>query len=177
MEGPLRKIVQTKASLSNAVGFEKSALESELFEHRVDLNYVLVCSFICARVPNLTPLQHYPKSKKYISLFPPQVRGAATSSADATEEDTAGETAKEREEVRQWVRTQMEEGGLPAEPEVELLAEAGSNSKGRAAATKSKSTAAAAWKGSKSQTAEEDDDEEMEEGSEVDSIAEDEFFE
>ena len=65
----LRKLAQVKRQLDGEAGEEGREvlgkkewrkLEKRLGELRVDLNYVL----------------HYPKTKKYISLFPPEVRNA-----------------------------------------------------------------------------------------------------
>lgn len=54
-------------------------------------------------------VQHYPKTKKYISLFPPDASAsAATGSSD---------TDKQREEQRQRVSTAMKKGEMDAEPE------------------------------------------------------------
>ncbi|KAK1230940.1 18S rRNA maturation protein [Marasmius sp. AFHP31] len=92
-----RKIKQTIRELSAVDDSSKGRLQSELLSLRVDLNYIL----------------HYPKTKKYISLFPPEVRhGQEQPKADPT-----ATTDAEREEVRQWIQQQMEKGDLPAEPE------------------------------------------------------------
>jgi len=70
-------------------------------------------------------MQHYPKTKKYISLFPPEVRkGEKPSTASLAE---AKKTNADREEVRAWIREQMKHGQLPTEPEHEIL----SNSKAK----------------------------------------------
>ncbi|KAL0565532.1 18S rRNA maturation protein [Marasmius crinis-equi] len=90
-----RKIKQTIRKLE-AEAEEDSEVKKELFELRVDLNYIL----------------HYPKTKKYISLFPPEARHDPQKS-----EPTTASTDAEREEVRRWIREQMEKGDLPAEPE------------------------------------------------------------
>lgn len=67
--------------------------------------------------------QHYPKTKKYISLFPPEVRGAALSDEKGKSrenpEDATSETDKQREELRRQIREMMERGELSAEPENE----------------------------------------------------------
>ena len=55
--------------------------------------------------------QHYPKTKKYISLFPPELRKGESQDVEVD----AG-----REEVRAWIRTQMDSGELRAEPELHL---------------------------------------------------------
>ena len=76
--------------------------------------------------------QHYPKMKKYISLFPPQLRAEPHAHPDpyphtySSSKSTSGDatpvndTDAQREEVRAWVREQMTEGQMSAEPEVEL---------------------------------------------------------
>ena len=56
--------------------------------------------------------QHYPRTKKYISLFPPELR-------KGTEVNAVGQkTIEEREKVREWIREQMTKGELPMEPEL-----------------------------------------------------------
>ncbi|KAF8161756.1 hypothetical protein K438DRAFT_1859390 [Mycena galopus ATCC 62051] len=90
----VRKLNQAKKKLS-AVDEETPELQSALHELRVDLNYIL----------------HYPKTKKYISLFPPELR-AGEAQEPAVD---AG-----REEVRTWVRAQMESGEMSTEPELHL---------------------------------------------------------
>ncbi|KAJ7645936.1 hypothetical protein DFH06DRAFT_1210751 [Mycena polygramma] len=88
----VRKLTQTKRQLDAS---DTPQLRSALQELRVDLNYIL----------------HYPKTKKYISLFPPELR-----SGEAQEPSVdAG-----REEVRAWIRSQMENEELSAEPELHL---------------------------------------------------------
>ena len=57
-------------------------------------------------------MKHYPRSKKYISLFPPEVRQGAEVNADGQK------TIEEREKVRGWIREQMTNGELPMDPEV-----------------------------------------------------------
>lgn len=57
--------------------------------------------------------QHYPKTKKYISLFPPE--GAKIASGTSS-----SDTDKQREELRQLVRTAMERGEMDAEPEMTM---------------------------------------------------------
>ena len=69
-----RKLVQTKKKLKEArERKERKKLEACLAELRVDFNYIL----------------HYPKTKKYISLFPPEVRSGndyGGNDADGAEE-------------------------------------------------------------------------------------------
>ena len=70
----------------------------------------------------MTHVQHYPKTKKYISLFPPEVRKGEKPSAASLAE--AKKTNADREEVRAWIREQMKQGQLPTEPEHETLSKA-----------------------------------------------------
>ncbi|KAI0653307.1 hypothetical protein C8Q70DRAFT_640197 [Cubamyces menziesii] len=106
-----RKLAQTKRRLASAgeeeEKEEREKLEARLAELRVDLNYIL----------------HYPKTKKYISLFPPEVRQAQAGQSAAETARAAKEksdTDKQREEIRTWMRKQMDAGELSWEPEVEL---------------------------------------------------------
>ncbi len=103
-----RKIQQTKRKLAAATEkAERKKWEAHLAELRVDLSYIV----------------HYPKTKKYISLFPPEVRNAkeGQSAADvAREAKEKSETDRQREEIRTWMREQMDSGALSWEPEVEL---------------------------------------------------------
>ena len=68
-------------------------------------------------VGDISIIQHYPKSQKYISLFPPEVRQGDISSTPATEE--AAKTAQTREEIRSWVRSCMEKGELLMVPDID----------------------------------------------------------
>lgn len=76
-------------------------------------------------------MQHYPKTKKYISLFPPEVRKGEKPSAASLAE--AKKTNADREKVRAWIREQMKQEQLPTEPEHEIL----SNSKAKTAKAQS----------------------------------------
>ena len=117
----LRKLAQAKRQLAEgqeegeggeALGKkERRKLEKKVQGLRVDLNYVL----------------HYPKTKKYISLFPPEGRKGKDGDGsdddaemDENEEKGKEETDRQREEIRTWVREQMEAGALSSEPEVEV---------------------------------------------------------
>ncbi|KAJ7125398.1 hypothetical protein C8R44DRAFT_783013 [Mycena epipterygia] len=88
----VRKLNQTKKKIAAS---DTPELQSTLHELRVDLNYIL----------------HYPKTKKYISLFPPELRKGETQEPSSD----AG-----RDEVRTWIRSQMEGGELSAEPELHM---------------------------------------------------------
>ncbi|KAI8971029.1 hypothetical protein BD414DRAFT_229574 [Trametes punicea] len=106
-----RKLNQAKRKLAAMAPCEEdeattAELEARLSELRVDLNYIM----------------HYPKTKKYISLFPPEVRQAkGQSAAEATREaKEKSETDRQREEIRTWIRERMNSGELSWEPEVEL---------------------------------------------------------
>ncbi|KAM6502600.1 DUF2361 domain containing protein [Amanita muscaria] len=90
----VRKINQTKKRMEAS---RSSEIKSALSELRVDLNYIL----------------HYPKTKKYISLFPPEARKGETR---PTAEESANSNAQ-KEEIRSWIREKMVVGELPAKPE------------------------------------------------------------
>ncbi|KAH9976304.1 hypothetical protein BGW80DRAFT_1123607, partial [Lactifluus volemus] len=100
----LRKIKQTKKRLEDEEVSSKvrKALKAELFELRVDLNYVM----------------NYPKLEKYISLFPPEARyteGAAVPVHSATTSSSA--TDEKRDKLREQVRRKMRAGEMSGEPE------------------------------------------------------------
>ncbi|KAH8829593.1 hypothetical protein DL96DRAFT_1064508 [Flagelloscypha sp. PMI_526] len=78
----VRKIEQAKRSSG-------PDLQKKLDDLRVDLNYIL----------------HYPKAKKYISLFP---------------SSSTAETDAERAKLREWIRESMDRGDLPKDPETRL---------------------------------------------------------
>ncbi|KAH7910039.1 hypothetical protein BJ138DRAFT_1180586 [Hygrophoropsis aurantiaca] len=99
-----RKIKQAKRDLPNTEGKEKKKLEWRLTELRIDLNYIL----------------HFPKSKKYISLFPPEVRNADGNPTPSPSENKPDDNDDERAKIRGWIREQMINGDLSAEPEIEL---------------------------------------------------------
>ncbi|PFH52193.1 hypothetical protein AMATHDRAFT_140881 [Amanita thiersii Skay4041] len=92
----IRKIQQIKKKISFGKEGDgaSSKDESTLHELRVDLNYIL----------------HYPKTKKYISLFPPEVRKGLSIPGEA-------EIKSQQEEIRSWIRQRMEAGELPVAPE------------------------------------------------------------
>ncbi|KAI0800156.1 hypothetical protein C8Q74DRAFT_1234670 [Fomes fomentarius] len=112
-----RRLLQTKKQLAAATEKkERKKLEARLAELRVDLNYIL----------------HYPKTKKYISLFPPEVRNGEEEVTEKRKSkaraEELSETDRQREEIRRWIREQMDGGGLSWEPEDELArAEGGKN--------------------------------------------------
>jgi hypothetical protein len=65
--------------------------------------------------------KHYPKTKKYISLFPPDVRHQDGSTSNSRRTQTASEQTKtdmDRQEIRSWIRERMLKGELSAEPEM-----------------------------------------------------------
>ncbi|KAK0454362.1 hypothetical protein EV421DRAFT_1941277 [Armillaria borealis] len=109
----LRKVNQAKKKLSSIPQNEKKALESSLFDARVDLNYIL----------------HYPKTKKYISLFPPEIRHPETQS-NSTD---SSETNAQRQQIKDQIRQQMLNGELPLEPELHLSTDADTLTKKRVA--------------------------------------------
>ncbi|KAL4079323.1 hypothetical protein J3A83DRAFT_1076389 [Scleroderma citrinum] len=92
----VRKIKQMKRNLAVA---ENNQLESTLFDLRVDLNYIL----------------HYPKTKKYISLFPPEVRNSNVLPAAIKIKDD-----DERSKIRALICSKMQCGELSMEPELDL---------------------------------------------------------
>ncbi|KAA1476950.1 hypothetical protein DENSPDRAFT_758160, partial [Dentipellis sp. KUC8613] len=100
----VRKIKQTKKQLeaSDLTSKSRKSLEATLFELRVDLNYVT----------------NYPKTEKYISLFPPEVRqGSSAEPVHAAPSADKSATDAKREELRDWIRKRMQAGELSAEPE------------------------------------------------------------
>ncbi|KAG7449881.1 uncharacterized protein BT62DRAFT_1002193 [Guyanagaster necrorhizus] len=96
----LRKVKQVKKKLSSTPESEKKTLESSLFDARVDLNYIL----------------HYPKLKKYISLFPPEIRHPETQRNSTN----SSETNTQRQQIKDQIRQQMLDAELPLEPELHL---------------------------------------------------------
>ncbi|PBK88521.1 hypothetical protein ARMGADRAFT_937084 [Armillaria gallica] len=109
----LRKVNQAKKKLSSTPQNEKKALESSLFDARADLNYIL----------------HYPKTKKYISLFPPEIRHPETQS-NSTD---SSETNAQRQQIKDQIRQQMLNGELPLEPELHLSTDTDTLTKKRVA--------------------------------------------
>ncbi|KAG1726876.1 uncharacterized protein EDB91DRAFT_1165436 [Suillus paluster] len=97
----VRRIKQVKRDLTSAQGKEREKLEGELEGLRVDLNYVL----------------HYPKTKKYISLFPPERRHIDSISTTSDDND-------QRMTIRALIQDRMQRSEISKQPENEL--EAGS---------------------------------------------------
>ncbi|KIK34839.1 hypothetical protein CY34DRAFT_97214 [Suillus luteus UH-Slu-Lm8-n1] len=93
----VRRIKQVKRDLTSAQGKEREKLDSELEGLRVDLNYIL----------------HYPKTKKYISLFPPERRQIDSVSTNSDDND-------QRIAVRALIQDQMRCGEISKQPENEL---------------------------------------------------------
>lgn len=93
----VRRIKQVKRDLTSAQGKEQTKLEGELESLRVDLNYIL----------------HYPKTRKYISLFPPERRQIDTVSTTSDDND-------QRISVRALIQDQMQRGEISRQPENEL---------------------------------------------------------
>jgi hypothetical protein len=60
--------------------------------------------------------QHYPKTEKYISLFPSEVRNGEVRQADAE----AAKTDVRRQEIRSWIREKMNSGDLPTSIEEDM---------------------------------------------------------
>ncbi|KAF9529756.1 hypothetical protein CPB83DRAFT_852126 [Crepidotus variabilis] len=108
-----RKIRQTQRRLeASEQKSERKRLKAELAELRTDLNYIL----------------HFPKFKKYISLFPPEIRKGEEDTVPISPAETQN-TETEREEIRSWIRTQMELKELPGDPETTQFT--GDNPRGR----------------------------------------------
>ncbi|KAG1758709.1 hypothetical protein EDD22DRAFT_909362 [Suillus occidentalis] len=93
----VRRIKQVKRDLTSGQGKEREKLDIELEGLRVDLNYVL----------------HYPKTKKYISLFPPERRQIDSVSTTSDDND-------QRIAVRALIQDQMRHGKISKQPENEL---------------------------------------------------------
>ncbi|KAJ7188993.1 hypothetical protein C8R46DRAFT_878339 [Mycena filopes] len=123
----VRKLNQTKKKIFTS---DTPELQSALQELRVDLNYIL----------------HYPKTKKYISLFPPELRKGETQEPSL---DTG------REEVRVWIQSQMDAGEISAEPELHLDSRGGGGGDWGGDETKKKKKGG----GEETQPAEEDEPE------------------
>jgi len=86
-----------------------------LFDLRIDLNYILVCH-VTNNIHDGTVdrlCQHYPKTEKYISLFPSEVRNGEARQVDAE----AAQTDVRRQEIRSWIRDKMNCGDLPTATE------------------------------------------------------------
>ncbi|KIY46097.1 hypothetical protein FISHEDRAFT_27192, partial [Fistulina hepatica ATCC 64428] len=105
----VRKIHQAKKQLAEAIDDEaKAPLKAALRECRVKLNYIL----------------HYPRTEKYISLFPPEVREAGPSNAPHVSNPA-------QENILSDIRRQMDDGSLPDEPEMHLEKSAQKQTSGR----------------------------------------------
>jgi len=99
----LRKITQIKRQLEGE-GISsnvRKSLNAELFDIRVDLNYVM----------------NYPKLEKYISLYPPEVRSGEGAATPVHSKATSNVTDEKRERIREWVRGKMRVGEMSGEPE------------------------------------------------------------
>ncbi|KAF8515324.1 hypothetical protein BU17DRAFT_51737 [Hysterangium stoloniferum] len=94
-----RKIKQIKATIDNSKtpAGDIPDLQKTLQLYRVELNYII----------------HYPKSKKYISLFP-------TQSTNGTKDNVTDNTNRQREELKQAIQMAMEKGELEQDPELAL---------------------------------------------------------
>lgn len=110
--------------------------------------------------------QNYPKTKKYISLFPPEIRKDTLPPTPSE----AAKTDEGRQEVRIWIREKMANGELSSEPEMQLgPKEGGKPGKARGAKGKlewdagnterANRVSRAADLGQKSQRQEDDEDE------------------
>ncbi|KAI9454948.1 hypothetical protein F5148DRAFT_1227635 [Russula earlei] len=99
----LRKIKQTKKRIEDAEITSKvrKSLKGQLFDLRVDLNYVM----------------NYPKLEKYISLFPPEVRSGEGVPTSVRTGASSSATEEKREKLREWIRGKMRTGEMNGEPE------------------------------------------------------------
>ena len=61
--------------------------------------------------------QNYPKSEKYISLYPPEVRSGESGAAPVHSGASSSFTDEKREKLREWVRESMRAGEMSSEPE------------------------------------------------------------
>lgn len=117
----LRKIRQTKRQLEDEKTSSKArkALKAELFDLRVDLNYVVVRFSIVVQLAFFTcaSCQNYPKLEKYVSLYPPKVRSGEGGAAPVHSGASSSVTDEKREKLREWVRERMHAGEMSSEPE------------------------------------------------------------
>ncbi|KAK4706058.1 hypothetical protein P7C70_g142, partial [Phenoliferia sp. Uapishka_3] len=109
----LRKIKQAKKALAGIPG--DSTLEQTLLESRIDLYYVL----------------HYPKTIKYIALFP---EGTYVPHTPAPTTSNSKDAASTRASMRDAIRAKMSAGTLAAEPEIGDLGIEGEEDVGSGAA-------------------------------------------
>ncbi|PVF96581.1 hypothetical protein CPB86DRAFT_786800 [Serendipita vermifera] len=123
----IRRITQIKRLLETGLDADgeklgkkqKKAFEKELLEKRIDLNYIM----------------HYPKTKKYVSLYPHSTEEAGSDDGKDSPEEVASnavnggvETDKKRQELRESVRAAMKSGEMTGEPELHLSDLAGTAS-------------------------------------------------
>ena len=113
----VRKIKQVKRDIDSADGKEREELDHTLERLRVDLNYVLVSGKVHRNIPflNEPQMQHYPKTEKYISLFPPELRQAPVDIISTTSDDN-----EQRLKIRSLIQNQMQHGEISKQPENEL---------------------------------------------------------
>ncbi|KIM82392.1 hypothetical protein PILCRDRAFT_461102 [Piloderma croceum F 1598] len=134
----VRKINQMKKQLAADAksASNKGKAQALLSELRVDLNYIL----------------YYPKTKKYISLFPPEARQRPSEVQSTISKADTVKTDALRDEVRKWIRDRMDKGELQMEPELHLDAGERSGSK-KTGTTLGVTCDAKSEKGSKGQNA------------------------
>lgn len=98
----LRKINQTKKRLTvvDLPKNEQKKLTADLYELRVNLHYI----------------NHYPKTEKYISLYP---RESADSQSQPSASKTTSDTDTRRAEIRAGIKAQIDAGELSDKPEEE----------------------------------------------------------
>ncbi|GAA5979990.1 hypothetical protein JCM10908_001491 [Rhodotorula pacifica] len=132
----LRKIKQARKQLADVP--ESADAQRALLEARIDLYYVL----------------RYPRSEKYIALFPDGTYVPALSSLSQLAKDAAPSERK-RQSLRIALREQVESGQLPAEAELGELGIEGEEDVGSGPGK-----AVVVAKGKRARSTEEDDDEE-----------------
>jgi hypothetical protein len=101
---------------------EREDLMEELFEKRVELNYVLVSFFgsynRLSWLKVFTINQHYPRLEKYISLYPSD-KVSESEEIKGKPKDGSSRTDQRREELKSEVREAMRNGEVSNEPELE----------------------------------------------------------
>ncbi|KAI0090807.1 hypothetical protein BDY19DRAFT_887116 [Irpex rosettiformis] len=102
----VRRLKQVKNRLEGCTDKEEhKKLEKEIFNIRVDLNYI----------------NHYPKLNKYIALYPPEIRQQQGNNGKSKEPEDVdlptAETDRQRVELQEQIRERMRNGELSMEPE------------------------------------------------------------
>lgn len=126
----LRKIKQAKKALSEVP--DSAEAQATLLDARVDLYYVLVRPSSLLPSPSLAaaadparthlrpphlPSQRYPKTDKYVALFPDGVY-APFVPPSALDKDASTPAELKRQTLRAAIRDRIESGAMPAEAEL-----------------------------------------------------------